>query len=362
MLAVRISPPLRKLPSNWINGIKIMTQASNTQIRLASRPSAWVSGENFTVTEREIRKPGDGEVLVRNIFMSVDPYMRGRMNDVKSYIPPFKVGEVLQAGVVGQVVESRFNGISTGEYVMGMLGWENFSISDGRLLRKITEGPAPLSCYLGILGMPGMTAYVGLTKIAQARAGDRVFVTAGSGAVGSVVGQLAKIHGCYVAGSAGSDDKVESMLSEFGYDDAFNYKTSESLLESVQKVCPKGVDVLFENVGGEILEAVLWNMRDYGRIALCGMIADYNLEEPRPGPRGMMLMIGRRLKMQGFIVTDHPEACDEYVRKAVAWLQEGKLTYKETIAQGIENAPQALIDLLQGHNTGKQIVQLGDLE
>lgn len=339
-----------------------MTQSTNKQIRLASRPTAWVSDENFTAGEADIAKPGNGEVLVRNIFMSVDPYMRSRMNDVKSYIPPFQLGKVLQAGVVGQVVESRFDGIAAGEYVMGMLGWENYSVSDGRLLRKIPKGPVPLSYYLGILGMPGMTAYVGLTKIAQAKAGDRVFVTAGSGAVGSVVGQLAKILGCYVAGSAGSDDKVAAMKREFGYDAAFNYKTSESLPESVKHACPKGVDVLFENVGGEILEAVLWNMRDYGRIALCGMVADYNLEEPRPGPRGMMLMVGRRLQMQGFIVTDHPEACDEYVRKAVGWLKAGKLTCQETITKGIENAPQAFIDLLQGRNTGKQVVQLGDLE
>ena len=340
----------------------IVTQAANKQIRLASRPSGWVSGENFSVTEEAVARPADGEVLVRNIYMSVDPYMRGRMNDVKSYIPAFQVGQVLQAGVVGQVVESRFDGIAEGAYVMGMLGWENYSISDGRLLRKIPAGKVPLSYHLGILGMPGMTAYVGLMKIAAAKKGDRVFVTAASGAVGSVVGQLARIYGCRAAGSAGSDEKVALLKDEFGYNAAFNYKTSESLTESVQAACPDGVDVLFENVGGDIFEAVLWNMRDYGRIALCGMIADYNLEEPQPGPRGMMLLIGRRLRIQGFIVTDHPEACEEYVGKAIGWLAEGKLTYRESIAEGVENAPQALIDLLQGRNTGKQIVQLADVE
>jgi NADPH-dependent curcumin reductase CurA len=342
------------------HGDFVVVEAMNTQIHLASRPSGWVDESNFTLSESAIVRPGDGEVLVRNIFMSVDPYMRGRMNDVKSYIPPFQIGEVLQAGVIGQVVESRFDGIGEGEFVMGMLGWENYSVSDGRLLRKIPAGPLPLSYHLGILGMPGMTAYVGLIKIAEAKAGDNVFVTAASGAVGSVVGQLAKIHGCTVAGSAGSDEKVASLTEEFGYDAAFNYKTSASLGDSVRKACPKGVDVLFENVGGEILEAVLWNMRDYGRIALCGMIADYNLEEPQPGPRGMMLMIGRRLRLQGFIVTDHPEACEEYARKAVGWLQEGKLTYRESITEGVENAPQAFIDLLKGRNIGKQIVQLSD--
>jgi len=189
-----------------------VVEAINTQIRLASRPSGWVDESNFTLSESELVRPGDGEVLIRNIFMSVDPYMRGRMNDVKSYIPPFQIGEVLQAGVVGQVVESKFDGIGEGDFVMGMLGWENYSISDGRLLRKVPAGPVPLSYHLGILGMPGMTAYVGLIKIAEAKAGDNVFVTAASGAVGSVVGQLAKIHGCKVAGSAGSDEKVVSGM------------------------------------------------------------------------------------------------------------------------------------------------------
>jgi len=340
-----------------------VTRVINKQIRLASRPSGWATADNFSVTEESVAEPADGEVLVRNLYMSVDPYMRGRMNDIKSYIPPFQVGEVLQAGVVGRVASSKFDGIAAGDYVMGMLGWENYSISDGRLLRKIPSGSAPLSYHLGILGMPGMTAYIGLMKIAEAKPGDNVFVSAASGAVGSVVGQLAKIHGCHVAGSAGSDDKVALLTDEFGYDAAFNYKSSESLGDSVKNACPEGVDVLFENVGGEIFEAVLWNMRDYGRIALCGMIADYNIDEPQPGPRGMMLIIGRRLTMRGFIVSDHPKWCEEYVGKAIGWLQQGKLIYRESIAEGVENAPQAFIDLLKGRNTGKQIVQLsGDLE
>jgi NADPH-dependent curcumin reductase CurA len=241
---------------------------------------------------------------------------------------------------------------------MGMLGWENFSVIDGRLLRKLPRSAAPLSWHLGILGMPGMTAYVGLMKIAAAKPGETVFVTAASGAVGSVVGQLARIHGCRVAGTAGTDRKVALLKKEFGYDAAFNYKSSKSLAASIKDVCPSGIDVLFENVGGEIFEAALWNMRDHGRIALCGMIADYNAEEPPPGPRGMMLMVGRRLTMRGFIVTDHPNASEEYIAKAVGWVADGKLVYRETIAVGIENAPQAFIDMLQGGNTGKQIVRL----
>jgi hypothetical protein len=332
----------------------------NKQVRLSSRPSGWVAPDNFELTEATTGEPGDGEVLVRNIFLSVDPYMRGRMNDIKSYIPPFQIGEVLQAAVVGQVVASNFAAIAEGDYVMGMLGWENYSVSDGRLLRKLPQSSAPLSWHLGILGMPGMTAYVGLMKIAAAKAGEQVFVTAASGAVGSVVGQLARIHDCRVAGSAGSDQKVALLKEEFGYHAAFNYKTSTSLPASVKEACPDGVDVLFENVGGEILEAVLWHMRDYGRIALCGMISDYNAKEPQPGPRGMMLIIGRRLTLRGFIVTDHPEACEEYVGKAIGWISDGQLKYRETVAEGIENAAQAFIDMLKGGNTGKQIVQLSE--
>jgi len=333
----------------------------NKRVCLASRPTGWVTAEDFELVEAPVPEPGDGQVLIRNVFMSVDPYMRGRMNDIKSYVPPFKVGDVLQASVVGRVETSRFDGISKGDYVTGMLGWENFSVCDGRLLRKVHPGLAPLSWHLGILGMPGMTAWVGLMRIAQAKPGDTVFVTAASGAVGSVVGQLARIHGCKVAGTAGSDAKVALLTKEFGYHAGFNYRNSDSLTNSIRDTCPKGIDVLFENVGGDVFEAALWNMREYGRVALCGMIANYNDEEPQPGPRGMSLIIARRLTIRGFIVTDHPDACQEYVRKALAWIKEGKLKYRETVTRGIENAPQAFLDMLKGRNTGKQIVQLSDV-
>jgi NADPH-dependent curcumin reductase CurA len=335
-----------------------MSETMNKQIRLASRPSGWVTEENFTITEEALPEPGDGQLLLRNIFMSVDPYMRGRMNDTKSYVPPFAIGEVLQAGVVAQVTASNHAGYAEGEHVVGMLGWENYSLSDGAELRKIEAGTVPMSYHLGILGMPGMTAYVGLHTIAKAQAEDNVFVSAASGAVGSVVGQLAKIHGCRVAGCAGSDDKVSLLTGELGYDAAFNYRDSKSLPGSIAEVCPDGIDVDFENVGGGIFEAALWSMRDFGRIALCGMISNYNDEKMQPGPRGMTVIIGRRLRIQGFIVTDHPEACQEYIVKAAAWLAEGKLKVRETVAEGIEQAPQAFISMLKGGNTGKQIVQL----
>jgi NADPH-dependent curcumin reductase CurA len=335
-----------------------MSETKNTQIRLASRPSGWVTEDNFTVTDEAVAELENGQLLVRNIFMSVDPYMRGRMNDRKSYIPAFQIGEVLQATVVGQVVDSRNAGYAEGEYVTGMLGWENYSVSDGTQLRKVSADAMPLSYHLGVLGMPGMTAYIGLFTIADTKPDDHVFVSAASGAVGSVVGQLAKIHGCRVSGCAGSDDKVALLTESLGYDAAFNYRNSESLPTSINEVCPQGIDVNFENVGGEIFEAALWSMRDFGRIAMCGMISNYNDAQLQPGPRGMMSIIARRLTVRGFIVTDHPDACQEYAAKASAWLAEGKLIYNETIAEGIENAPTAFIDMLNGRNTGKQIVQL----
>jgi NADPH-dependent curcumin reductase CurA len=341
-----------------IAGKKLMPEATNKQIRLASRPSGWVTGDNFKLNEEALPEPGDGQLLIRNIFMSVDPYMRGRMNDAKSYVPPFQVGEVMQAGVVGQVAASNNADFAEGDYVVGMLGWENYSLSDGAQLRKIEAGAIPLSYHLGILGMPGMTAWVGLHEIAHLQAEDKVFVSAASGAVGSVVGQLAKLHGCRVSGCAGSDDKVAILTDELGYDAAFNYRDSKSLPGSIAEVCPEGIDVDFENVGGEIFEAALWNMRDFGRVALCGMISNYNDEKLQPGPRGMTVIVRSRLRVQGFIVTDHPEACHEYVAKAVGWLAKGKLKYRETVAEGIENAPGAFISMLKGGNTGKQIVQL----
>jgi NADPH-dependent curcumin reductase CurA len=335
-----------------------MAAATNRQVRLASRPSGWVTEANFELAEAPLPEVPDGQLLVRNVWLSLDPYMRGRMNDTKSYVPPFKVGEVLQAGVVGQVVESRNPAFAAGDWINGMLGWEEYSLSNGQGLYKLPPIDAPRSYHLGILGMPGMTAWVGLFEIGKARAGETVFVSAASGAVGSIAGQLAKLHGCRVAGCAGSDEKVELMKSEFGYDAGFNYKSSASLPKSIGEACPKGIDVNFENVGGEIFEAALWNMRPYGRIVLCGMVANYNDERAEPGPRGMMSVIGKRLTIRGFIVTDHPDACKEYVARAAQWLAEGKLRYRENVVEGLENAPAAFIDMLKGNKVGKQVVQV----
>lgn len=335
---------------------------TNRRILLKSRPEGWVTRENFILDEQPVREPVDGEVLVRNVYMSVDPYMRGRMNDAKSYIAPFELGEPLEAGVVGQVMTSRSSRFDAGDWVSGMLGWEEYSISDGRGLVRVQPSGAPLSYHLGILGMPGMTAWVGLTEIGNLAPGERVFVTAASGAVGSVVGQIAKNLGCTVAGSAGSDEKVRFLTEELGFDAGFNYREVDSELDAIREVCPKGIDVHFENVGGPVFEAALWSMRNGGRIVLCGMIADYNEPpgEMPPGPRGLPVMIGRELTMRGFIVFNYPEQQMEWVRQGSQWLAEGKLVYRETVTEGLENAPDAFIGMLKGKNFGKQIVKIAD--
>ncbi len=333
---------------------------TNQRILLKSRPEGPVKPGNFELDEQDVPEPAGDQILIRNLYMSVDPYMRGRMNDVESYIPPFQIGQPLEAGMVGRVVASRHPGFREGDHVSGLLGWESFSISDGKGLRKVDPTLAPLSYYLGILGMPGMTAYVGLVGIGKVQPGDSVFVTAASGAVGSVVGQIAKILGCRVAGSAGSDDKVGYLSDGLGFDAGINYKTVESPFEAVREACGGGIDVHFENTGGPMFEAAIWNMKPGGRIALCGMIADYD-RPPRdqpPGPRGLAVLIGRGVKMQGFIVFNYPDLCQEWVVKGARWLKEGKLKYRESVAEGLENAPAAFIGMMQGENFGKQIVKL----
>lgn len=335
---------------------------TNQRVLLASRPEGWPTLDNFRFDEVPVPEPADGQLLVRNVYLSVDPYMRGRMNDVKSYIAPFRLDEPLEGGVVGQVVASRHEGFAEGDWVSGMLGWERYTLSDGRDLVRLAPGPAPLSYHLGILGAPGMTAWVGLKRIGELQPGERVFVTAASGAVGSVVGQIAKNFDCTVAGSAGSDAKVAYLTDVLGYDAAFNYKTVDSVHAAVADACPKGIDVHFENVGGELFEAAIFNMRNRGRIVLCGMIADYNAtrEELPPGPRGLFVLIGRSIRMQGFIVFHYPELCREWVQTGTRWLAEGKLHYRETIEEGLENAPRAFLGMMRGENFGKQLVKLDD--
>lgn len=329
------------------------------EIRLGARPDGMPKESDFELVETPIAEPADGEILVRNVYMSVDPYMRGRMNDVRSYVPPFAIGETLQGGAVGQVVLSRSSRFSVGDCVSGMLGWREYYLSDGSGLGAVDPRLAPLSAYLGALGMPGLTAYVGLLDLGQPKQGETVFVSTAAGAVGSLVGQLAKLRGCRAVGSTGSEEKVRILLDEFGFDEAFDYK-KEEMGAALDRTCPDGIDVYFENVGGEHLAAVLPRMRPFGRIPVCGMISQYNTapEHLPAGPNLVPLLINR-VTMRGFMVSDHFDRLNDFLRDMSGWLSDGKIRTKETVVEGIESAPRAFIGLLEGRNIGKMLVKLG---
>ncbi len=335
---------------------------SNTEIHLVKRPKGWPTLDCFKTVHTDIPTANDGEFVIKTHYMSVDPYMRGRMNDTKSYIPSFALNEACQAGIVGEITESKNDNFPVGSYVAGMGLWANYSKSKGDGMNIVPAGPLPLSYFISVLGMPGMTAYVGLMAVAGLKAGDNVYVSAASGAVGQVVGQIAKDMGCHVSGSAGSADKVAYLTEELGFDTAFNYKTERDLTEVLSEANPKGIDVYFENVGGPMLEAVLNVMNPHGRIAGCGMIADYNnasIAEVSTAPRNMMMFIGKGIMMKGFIVSMYPDACSEWATKVgPKMMAEGKLKYRESVAEGIENAPQAFLDMLAGKNFGKQVIKL----
>ena len=335
-----------------------MTETFSREIRLRNRPTGLPSERDFELARVPIPEPGQGEVLVRNIYMSVDPYMRGRMVDRESYTPPFQLGQPLTGGCVGQVVASK-GGLRVGDYVLGMQGWREHYISDGAGLTQVDPNVAPLQTYLGTLGMPGMTAYVGLLDIGQPQEGDTVFVSAASGAVGSIVCQIARIKGCRVVGSAGSDEKVAWLCDQAGVDAAFNYKTVDRLSAELARHCPNGIDVYFDNVGGKHLEAALTHMNAFGRVVLCGMISQYNLTTPAPGPRNLVVAVGRRLTLRGFIVSDHWDRLPQFTADMGAWIAQGEIQWKETVVEGIENAPRAFISLFKGENFGKMLVKIG---
>ena len=328
------------------------------QIVLASRPSGWPTEDNFAVTEAAQPELTDGQVRVRNLFMSVDPYMRGRMNDTKSYVPPFQLGEPLQGGAIGSVVESLSPDLAEGDLVLHMLGWRDEAVLPARHAQKIAaiEGLSP-SAYLGVLGMPALTAYVGLLDIAALKPGDVVFVSGAAGAVGSMAGQIAKLKGAArVIGSAGSEEKVR-WLREIGFDAAFNYKAAP-VFGQLREAAPGGIDVYFDNVGGDHLEASLAVLNTYGRVAMCGAIAHYNATELPAGPHNLGLVIGKRLTLRGFIVSDHQDRTAAMIADVSGWLRDGKLVHTETVVDGLDQAPTAFINLLRGHNTGKMIVRL----
>jgi NADPH-dependent curcumin reductase CurA len=335
-----------------------MTGTINREIRLKNRPVGLPSEHDFALVDVPLPTPGPGEVLVRNLYMSVDPYMRGRMLEQPSYVEPFRLGAPLDGGCVGQVVESNGGTLQVGDYVLGRKGWREYYASDGADLSKIDPALAPLQAYLGVLGMPGLTAYVGLLDIGQARAGETVFVSAAAGAVGTVVCQIARIQGCRVIGSAGSPAKVHWLQEVAGVDAVLNYKEATSLTAELGKHCPHGIDVYFENVGGVHLEAALDHMNMRGRIVLCGMISQYNDTTPSPAPHNLRVAVRKRLTLQGFIVSDHMHRQAQFYADMGAWITAGKLKWEETIIDGIENAPRAFIGLFKGENTGKMLVKL----
>jgi NADPH-dependent curcumin reductase CurA len=334
--------------------------ANNREIHLKSRPVGMPKDTDFELVETSVPEPGDGQFVVRNIWMTVDPYMRGRMMDRKSYVPPFQVGQVLDGGSVGQVVKSRNKAFAEGDYVCGFAsgGWREYNLTDGTMFNKVDPSLAPLQCFLGVLGMPGLTAYSSFLRIGEPKEGETVFVSAAAGAVGSVVAQIAKIKGCRVVGSAGSDEKC-AWLKQVGVDETINYRTAKSLFEAASKACPKGIDIYYENVGGEHLETALELMNQRGRLVMCGMISMYNAVEAPPGPRNLVNVIGRSLRMQGFIVSDYIDMVPQFYADMGEWIRAGKIHWQETVHEGIDKAPDAFLGLFRGDNNGKMLVRLG---
>ncbi len=327
------------------------------QIVLASRPKGMPTTENFRSQEVAVNEIKDGEILLKGLYYSVDPYMRGRMNDAKSYAPPFEIDKPIMGSVIGKVVESKSDKFKKDEVVVGMLPWQKDFIATEKELTKIDTDLAPASYYLSILGMTGLTAYFGLMHIGKPKAGETVVVSGAAGAVGIVVGQIAKIQGCRVVGIAGTDEKIAMLKNEFGFDEAINYKTTTDMSKAIAAACPDGVDVYFDNVGGEISDAVIKNINFHARIPLCGQIALYNSTEVPMGPRLQPMLLTRSVLMQGFIVSNFQPDFPEGIKKLGQWVKEGKLKFTETIEDGFENLPTALLGLFKGENTGKMVVK-----
>jgi len=330
------------------------------QIELASRPDGVPTKENFSLKTAELSPIVDGEFLVRNHWMSVDPYMRGRMTQGDSYVPAFEIGEPLEGGCIGEVIESNNESFEVGDQVLGNLGWREYWKSDGLGMHKLDPELAPIQAYLGALGMTGMTAWVGLKRIAELWPGSTVFVSAASGAVGSIVCQLAKANDCKVIGSAGKDEKIEWLMEKAGIDAVINYKTTDNLAEELGKLAPDGIDVYFDNVGGDHLEAAIDHMNDFGCIVCCGMISTYNATKPALAPRNLFKVIGKRLRLQGFIVRDHMADREEFVRDVSSLIRDGRIVWEDTITEGLENAPNAFIGLFDGDNLGKALVRISE--
>jgi NADPH-dependent curcumin reductase CurA len=329
---------------------------TSREICLASRPTGVPTASNFSFAETTLEPLQDQQVLVRNLFMSVDPYMRGRMNERQSYVPPFEIGKVLDGGAVGEVIESRSSKFEAGDVVTSRYGWREAFIAAPEELHAVNKAVQPRSVYLGTLGMTGMTAWAGLTLV-EVKAGDVIYISGAAGAVGNMAGQLAKLRGCRVIGSAGSDEKVKRLLEELGFDAAFNYKTGP-VLDQLNLAAPDGIDVYFDNVGGESLEAVLSALRVHGRIIACGGISGYNDEKPKPGPSNLFNMTTKRLTMKGLIVGDWLNRQSEFEKEVGGHFQFSKLKSLETVVDGLDQAVAAFIGLFDGKNVGKMVVKL----
>jgi len=328
------------------------------RVVLARRPPGEPAEADFRIEEVPVPEPGPGQALIRVIYLSLDPYMRGRMRDVASYAAPVGIGEVMTGGTVGEVVKSNHPRFSIGDCVEDRLGWQEYALG-GATLRKIDPSLAPISTANGVLGMPGMTAYFGLFEVGQPKAGETVVVSAASGAVGQVVGQLAKIAGCRAVGIAGGPNKCAFVKDTLGLDACIDYKTANDLPAAVKAACPNGVDVYFDNVGGRVSDAVFLNLNFFARVSLCGSISQYNAAVPEMGPRLLGLFVGRRVHMRGFIVSDFAARTAAAMRQMGEWVRSGRLKYKEDIVEGLEKAPRAFIGLLRGENFGKLQVKLG---
>jgi NADPH-dependent curcumin reductase CurA len=337
-----------------------MNNIRNRKIVLASRPAGMPTLENFRFEEEDVPEIQDGEVLVRTLYLSVDPYIRGRMNDRKSYIPPFVVNQVILGGAIGEVVATKSPAFRVGDIVTGMLGWQLYSVAKAEQLRKVDPRVAPISTALGILGHTGLTAYFGLLEIGKPQPGETVVVSGAAGAVGTVVCQIAKLKGCRVVGIAGSDEKNKYLKEELGVDATINYRTVTDIRQAIIDACPKGVDIYFDNVGGEISDAVIQQINHGARIPLCGLISQYNLETPETGLKPQPYLIINSALMQGFIIIDYIPRFTEGIVQLAEWLKAGKLKYAEHVVEGFENTPEAFLGLFKGENLGKQLVKVAD--
>jgi NADPH-dependent curcumin reductase CurA len=331
---------------------------TSREVQLKSRPKGTPTRDNFEIVTVQVPDPGPGEVQVKNLWMTVDPYMRGRMNDVRSYAAPFQLGEAMQGGAIGEVVASNDPSLKPGDLVSTFFGWREAFNAPAPTVQKLDTHGLPPQAFLGAAGMPGLTAYVGLVKVAALKEGDIVLVSAAAGAVGQMVCQIAKLKGHTVIGMAGGAEKI-AYLKEIGVDHAIDYKAEPDLTAAVMRVAPKGIDVYFDNVGGSHLETALVAARPLGRIALCGMIAQYNSSETEPGVRGLGNAVGKQLRIEGFIISSYYDLMPAFAKDVAGWVAEGKVQWRETVEEGIERAPDAFLKLFTGENLGKMLVKLG---